>query len=113
MTAEPDRLLDVGAVAERTALAWQRTGVGIMASGALAVRWCVIENFPVWPGVLLAVIGAGASLIVVPRRYRRVLETVRAGQTPLSRYLVPATAAFMTAVVLTMAIGVGVELARL
>ena len=113
MTAEPDRLLDVGAVAERTALAWQRTGVGIMASGALAVRWCVIENFPVWPGVLLAVIGAGASLIVVPRRYRRVLETVRAGQTPLSRYLVPATAVFMVLVVAAISVGIGIELAGL
>ncbi len=113
MTSDPDHLLDVGAVAERTALAWQRTGVGIMASGALAVRWCVVENFPVWPGVLLAVVGAAASLIVVPRRYRRILQTVRAGQTPLSRYLVPTTAAFMVAVVLAMAIGVGIELARL
>lgn len=113
MTGASEELLDVGTVAERTALSWQRTGIGIIATGALTVRWCVTEGFPLWPGVALAVIGVGASLIIVPRRYRRVLETVRVQQTPLSRYLIPATTAFVAVVVLVMGAGVGIELARL
>ena len=111
--AAADTLFDVGAQAERTALEWHRTGVGLVASGALAVRWSVIQNFPVWPGVALAVVGAVASMVLVRRRYRRVLETVRAGRTPLSRYLIPGTAAFVVAVVLAMGVGVGVEMSRL
>lgn len=113
MTDAPEELLDIATVAERTALSWQRTVIGIIATGGLAVRWCVVEHFPVWPGIALAVIGAAAGLIVVPRRYRRVLESVRAGRTPLSRYLIPATTAFVAAVVAVMGVGVGIELARL
>jgi len=112
MDPDEPQLFDVGAQAERTALAWQRTGIGIMASGALVVRWTVTEHFPPWPGVALVASGAFASLLLVRQRYRRVLETVRAGQTPLSRYLIPGTAAFMIAVVLGMIVGVGFELAR-
>jgi hypothetical protein len=42
-----------------------------------------------------------------------VIQTVRAGQTPVSRYLVPATAAFMVAVVTAAAVGIVVEMTRL
>jgi len=100
-------LMDVGAQAERTALAWQRTGIGMMAVGALLVRWDAIEHLPVWPGIVLTSLAGLAALLLVPRRYGRVLRTVRAGQTPLSGWLVPATTVFITLVIL----GVAVELA--
>lgn len=100
-------LMDVGAQAERTALAWQRTGIGVMAVGALLVRWDVTENLPVWPGILLTTVAGLAVLILVPVRYRRVLRTVRAGRNPVSRVMVPATLILLTVVIL----GVGVELA--
>ena len=106
-------LFDVGAQAERTALAWQRTGIGLMAAGALVVRWTVTERFPPWPGVALVGFGAFASLLLVRQRYRRVLKMVRAEQTPLSRYLIPGTAAFMVAVILAMIGALGFELAHL
>ena len=100
-------LIDVGAQAERTALAWQRTGIGIMAVGALLVRWGVSEHLPVWPGVLLTVLGGVTVAFLVPGRYRRVLGSLRAGQTPLSRRMVPGTALLITLVIVC----VGVELA--
>ncbi|GAB91737.1 DUF202 domain-containing protein [Gordonia rhizosphera] len=106
-------LIDVGAQAERTAMAWQRTGIGVMAVGALVVRWSVTEHFSVWPGIVLAVLGGFATLVLVPRRYRRVLMTVRAGHTPLSRYLVPGAALFMVLVVVAVGAGVGIELMNL
>jgi uncharacterized membrane protein YidH (DUF202 family) len=100
-------LMDVGTQAERTALAWQRTGIGVMAAGALLTRWDATDHLPVWPGALLTLAASIAVLVLVPIRYRRVLRTVRAGQTPVSRMLVPATMALIAA----MTIGVGVEVA--
>ena len=100
-------LMDVGAQAERTALAWQRTGIGVIAVGALLVRWEVTARMAVWPGVLLTAAAALAVLILLPVRYRRVLRTVQAGHTPLSSAMVPATAALLVVVILA----VGVEFA--
>jgi uncharacterized membrane protein YidH (DUF202 family) len=113
MEPEQSELMDVGAQAERTALAWQRTGIGTMASGALAVRWSVTEHFPLWPGVVLVLVGAFASLVLVQQRYRRVLKTVRAGQSPRSRILVPGAALLLVAVVLSIGAGIIAELVRL
>jgi len=101
------KLMDVGAQAERTALAWQRTGIGVMAVGALLLRWDVNEHLPVWPGILLTAVAGLAVLVLVPDRYRRVLRTVQAGHTPLSRAMVPAATMLMVLVIL----GIGVELA--
>ena len=100
-------LMDVGAQAERTVLAWQRTGVGMMAIGALLLRWDINEHLPVWPGILLTTVGGLVVLVLVPQRYRRVLHVVRAGRTPLSRGMVPAATMLMVLVIL----GVGVEFA--
>lgn len=110
---EPAELFDVGAQAERTAMAWQRTGIGVMAAGALVVRWSIAEDFTVWPGLVLTVFGGFLSLYITRQRYRRILTTVEAGQTPLSRYLVPATAVFLLVIVVAIAIAVSDELAHL
>lgn len=105
-------LFDVGAQAERTALAWQRTGIGTIAIGALVLRWCVTEGFPLWPGIVLAACGGAATLFLVRQRYHRVLRTVSAAETPVSRFLVPGTAIFMVSVVLAVGYGVFCELLR-
>ncbi|MCV7179901.1 DUF202 domain-containing protein [Mycolicibacterium sphagni] len=100
---DPDsELLDPAGAAERTALAWQRTIIGTLLVGALIVRWSVTERVPPGPGVLVTLVSAMASLFLVGRRYQRVQETVRAGQTPLSRYLVPAATVFTVLVVLAV-----------
>jgi uncharacterized membrane protein YidH (DUF202 family) len=111
---DPDStLLDAQGVAERTALAWQRTIIGVLAVGALVVRWSITERFPPWPGVVLTALAALATLILVRQRYRRVRDTVIAGQTPLSRYLVPGATAFMIVVVVGTGAGIVLEYTRL
>jgi uncharacterized membrane protein YidH (DUF202 family) len=100
-------LLDATAVAERTALGWQRSIIGVLAVGALVVRWSLVERFPLWPGGVLITAAALASLVLVRRRYQRIRDTVLAGQTPLSRYFVPGA----TAVMLVLIAGVGVGIA--
>lgn len=99
-------LTDATAVAERTALAWQRSFIGVLAVGALVVRWSVVERFPLWPAVVLTLAAALASLVLVRRRYQRVRAAVLAGQTPLSRYFVPGATAVM--LVLVTAVGAGI-----
>lgn len=102
-------LMDVGAQAERTALAWQRTGIGAMAVGVLLMRGHVHQHLlSPWPGLLLTVAAALAVLICVPQRYRRVLRTVRIQRTPLSRGLVPGT----TLVLALVTIAIGIDLVR-
>lgn len=102
-------LLDVGAQAERTALAWQRTGIGAMAVGALLMRGHVHQHLlPLWPGLLLALVAGFAVLVLVPQRYRRVLHAVESERTPLSRGMVQGA----TLVLVLVTIGIGVELLR-
>ena len=103
---------DATAVAERTALAWQRTMIGVLAIGALLVRWSAAERFPLWPGTLFTAAAALAGLVLVRRRYQRVRGTVLAGQTPLSRYFVPGAAAVMIVVVLAVGAAVVLEYTR-
>lgn len=81
-------LLDPGAQAERTALAWRRTGLGLIGVGAL-----LLHSGGEGPAVLSLGVGAadvatGAVLaaVVAPARYRRTLAAVTAGRTPLARW---------------------------
>jgi uncharacterized membrane protein YidH (DUF202 family) len=107
------RLLDAGAQAERTALAWQRTGFAAMAIGALLVHGHVEEHLlPQWPGLLLMVLAGFVVLVFGPRRYRRVLGTVSSGQTPLSGRMVPGAAIVTLVVTLGVAFGIADELLR-
>jgi uncharacterized membrane protein YidH (DUF202 family) len=99
-----------GAQAERTALAWQRTAIGLVVIGLLITRWSATEGFVLWPGIALAICGGLAAMVLVRLRYRRVLHAVSAGETPASRILVPGTAALMIAIVLAVAAGYAVEL---
>ncbi len=105
------QLLDAGAQAERTVLAWQRTGFSAMAIGALLVHGHVEEHLlPLWPGLLLMVLAGVAVLVFGPRRYRRVLSMVSTGQTPLSGRMVPGAALVTLIVTLGVAFGIGAEL---
>ncbi len=102
--------MDVGAQAERTALAWQRTGIGAIAVGALLMRDHLQAHLlPSWPGLLLVVVAGIGVMILIPQRYRRVLANVRAGRTPLSRVMVPG--ATLVLVLVTIAIGADLLLA--
>ncbi len=105
-------LMDVGAQAERTALAWQRTGIGMMAVGALLVRWNVEQHVPAWPGVLLTIVAGLAILVLVPHRYHRILQTVRAGHNPRSRGMVPGAMLLVLVLALGIAAGIGTGLLR-
>ena len=113
MTDADSELLDAQGVAERTALSWQRTVIGVLAVGVLIVRWSFTQHFPIWPGIVVTVLTALASLVLVRWRYQRVRNAVRAGQTPLSRYLVPAATVFMAVIVVGVAAGVLAEYAHL
>ncbi len=99
--------------AERTALSWQRSSLSMISVGALEVRWSMVEHLPTWPGIVLTALVAVGSLVAVSRRYQRVLDSVRVGQTPRSRYLVPATAGLAVAVVIGVGAGIVVEYAAL
>ncbi len=105
------QLLDVGAQAERTALAWQRTGFAAMAIGALLVHGHVEQHLlPQWPGLLLMSVAGLAVLVFGPLRYRRVLRTVGADQTPLSHFMVPGATLVTLLVTVGVAFGIGAEL---
>lgn len=102
-------VVDATAVAERTALGWQRSFIGVLAIGALVVRWSVVQRFPVWPGVVLTATAALASLALVQRRYQRIRDTVLAGQTPLSRFFVPGAVVFMLVLIAGVSAGIVLE----
>jgi uncharacterized membrane protein YidH (DUF202 family) len=98
-----------GVAAERTALSWQRSSLSMISVGALVVRWSMVEHLPTWPGIVLTAVVAVGSLVAVSRRYHRVLDSVRAGRTPRSRYLIPTTAALAVIVVVGVAVGIAAE----
>lgn len=102
-----------GLAAERTALAWQRSSMSLVAIGALVVRWSMVEHFPAWPGIVLTAVVAAGSFFAVRSRYRRVLDAVSAGQTPRSRYLVPLSAGLAAVVVICVGVGMIVEYSKL
>jgi uncharacterized membrane protein YidH (DUF202 family) len=79
----PEPPLDVGLAAERTAMAWQRTGLAVAAFSALLVRVADRDLLLTLPG--LAGLGLGVLLMVVgERRYARIVEAVQRGETPLA-----------------------------
>lgn len=101
------QLIDVGAQAERTALAWQRTAIGALAVAALVLRWEALDDLPMWPGIVLAVAGGATVVSFASRRYRCMLHAMGDRRTPVSRRMVPAATVAMTAVIL----GIGAQLA--
>ena len=108
--ARPERLYDVGGQQERTALAWDRTGVSLMVVGALYLRGGRPPYHHVrhWPGLAVLVLGA-ALIVAAYRRYEGQHGALREGRPVLSGELViltgVATAVFSAAALWLVLVG--------
>lgn len=97
----PCEPVDPGLQAERTYLAWQRTGLAFAGVGALLLHSGLSD------GTLLAVPGAGGLLagalliIRAQRRYRAISAAVRNAHPTSNRRLVATVAAVTTLLCLT------------
>jgi uncharacterized membrane protein YidH (DUF202 family) len=98
----PGPLADAGAQAERTALAWRRTGLTGIGVGALLVHAAPTP----WSGALVLAAGAAAAAVVAPLRYSAIRRALQNGRTPVSRWSVPAGTAASTAVTALAALAV-------
>ena len=82
----PEPALDVGLAAERTAMAWQRTGLAVAAFSTLLVRVADRDLALTVPGLLGLVLGLGL-IVVGERRYSNIVERVQTDRTPLAHDL--------------------------
>lgn len=89
MSSEREEELRRGLQRERTALAWNRTGLSVILAGALLVRANLDRGLLLVPGFLAAAIGAGL-LVLADQRYERHGVAIAAGETPISPRLVRA-----------------------
>jgi putative membrane protein len=99
---------------ERTLLAWFRTGLALVAGGVavatyapdLGVRWGSAA-------VALALVLIGLSTAAAGYRHWRANEAaIRAGEPLPASWLVPTVAASLAAVVVVVAVLVGIEVMR-
>ena len=78
MSPEPDHVVDLGMQAERTALAWRRTALGVGVGGVVALRLAAPALGPV---VALAAVSGGVlaalAFWLAGRRYRAVQTSLR------------------------------------
>ncbi|HKX74094.1 MAG TPA: DUF202 domain-containing protein [Acidimicrobiia bacterium] len=80
MTSRPERIFDPAVQHERTALAWERTGVALMVGGALLAKHAMDFRMA-WAeviGLLVAASGA-ATLLWSARRYEALHGLLRSG----------------------------------
>jgi putative membrane protein len=92
----PEPALDVGLAAERTAMAWQRTGLAVAAFSTLLVRVADRDLALTVPGLLGLVLGLGL-IVVGERRYSNIVERVQTDRTPLAHDLASILALGVTA----------------
>lgn len=80
-------LQELGAQAERTALAWQRTGLALVGVGAvlLHVDGNGSNRLSLAVGLLDIAAGAVLGAVVAPSRYRRTLRDVGESRSPFAR----------------------------
>ena len=78
MSPEPDHVVDLGMQAERTALAWRRTALGVGVGGVVALRLAAPALGPV---VAVAAVSGGVlaalAFWLAGRRYRAVQTSLR------------------------------------
>jgi putative membrane protein len=99
---------------ERTLLAWLRTGLALVAGGVavatyapdLGARWGSAAV-----ALALVLIGLGTALAGY-RRWRANEGAIRAGEPLPASWLVPTVAAALAAVVVLVAVLVGIEVLR-
>ena len=77
-------LLDSGVAAERTAMAWQRTALGLGGVSALLVHLAERNPVAAVPGAAGLLVALGL-LLLSERRYERTLGAVEAGESPMGR----------------------------
>jgi uncharacterized membrane protein YidH (DUF202 family) len=84
-----DRVFDVGLQHERTALAWDRTGLSLLVVGVLTLRsgGPPFDDLLHAPGYLAMAVGA-VLLWAGGRRYRRREADLRRGVSPVQPHLV-------------------------
>ena len=83
--------MDPGLQAERTAMAWQRTALGIGAVSALLLHHADGAILPSLPGVV-GLLGAVGLLVVVEARYVHNSRHGEAGNSPMGPAMVRAVA---------------------
>lgn len=69
--ARPPR--DAGLQAERTALAWNRTGMALLANALLALRLGLVGGQALVMGLGVALLGGALAVTLLGRRRRRAL----------------------------------------
>ncbi|MGH3764241.1 MAG: YidH family protein [Pseudonocardiaceae bacterium] len=94
-------LPDLGAAAERTSLAWQRSGLGMIGVGALFTRAHTLLSL--LTGSVLIGAGVLAAVLVGPWRYQAILARIRVGKSPSSRW-----ALLLATVVICVSAGAGI-----
>lgn len=83
--------MDPGLQAERTAMAWQRTALGIGGVSALLLHHAGGAILPSLPGIA-GLLGALALILVVEARYVRNSRHGEAGNSPMGPAMVRAVA---------------------
>ncbi|MFA6575511.1 MAG: DUF202 domain-containing protein [Nocardioides sp.] len=83
--------MDPGLQAERTAMAWQRTALGIGGVSALLLHYADRAILPSLPGVA-GLLGALGLLVVVEARYVHNRRHGEAGNSPMGPAMVRAVA---------------------
>lgn len=102
----PERFFDDGLQQERTALAWERTCLSVMAAGVLIARYATVALHPLvgLGGVAVVAVG-GLLLFRSARRYEWLHRQLRDGNSPVQRRTLLLCAA-AAAVAATLALAV-------
>lgn len=87
--SQPDEVFDEGLQQERTALAWDRTGMSMMVAGVMLLKnpSSLLPLLPILVGAAVVISGAWLSL-VSHLRYRKLHRVLRAEQPVPSPWLV-------------------------
>ncbi len=83
--ADDDELFSTVAAAERTALAWERSGFSVAAIGALLFHAGekADSRFEILAGGLTLLLALAVIGVLAPLRYRSVVRALQRGDTPV------------------------------